>query len=552
MTHYRLPVGTASAGLSARDTAGLTKSIRSARRGVNVAGAEFSTGNVVWENPASFAYLAGRGHRLVRLPFLWEKIQPALSGPLDPTTLAGLHATVTAAGSAGLKVVLDVHNYAKYGGTAFGAAGSFTQADFTDLWTRLSLEFRTDPAVVGYGLMNEPGNLPAGNTAWQAAQQAALNAIRGNDDGTCVLVAGYGASSLGGWFSSTDGQPVPYITDPANNFRWEAHHYWDSSGGKYSAPYTTELTNTASWGSGDTVAKKAMFELNKWIAWLKTWDQKGYIGEFGWPSTAGTDATSAASWDALAAQWLTRLDNEGDLIWATAWATGSRWSPGYALQFYTPTGGVLAAPLSNTATLEAHRERGIIGVGRPATPPPLPAFTFPAGSYLFPSSPNNTSTANTLGTGTLRAVPFYTPVALSVARIGAEITAAGDAGGRLRLGVYADNGSGFPGALVIDAGTIAADAVATAEATLASPVTLTPGWYWLAAVVQAVTTTQPTVRIGAAATPGFLFTPGTALPGAGSTAVGYSMTGVTGALPAAWSPTLTPTGAAPRLLLKLT
>src|SRR5215211_414315 len=133
-----------------RDLIALEKTARQGRRGINVAGAEFSSSNVIWENPQSFVYLASRGIRLIRLPFLWESIQPTLSAPLSAVILAGLHATVDAAGAAGLKVVIDVHNYGLFNNIAYGDTGSFTQANFVDLWTRLSKEFANDPAVIGY------------------------------------------------------------------------------------------------------------------------------------------------------------------------------------------------------------------------------------------------------------------------------------------------------------------------------------------------------------------------------------------------------------------
>jgi len=329
-------------------------------RGINLAGAEFtSAGLPLFDTPESFAFLASRGYTVVRLPFLWESVQPVLSGPLAAAAMTPLKKAVTDATAAGLAVILDVHNYAVYRGVAYGAAGSFTEHDFTDLWTRLSSAFRG--TIAGYGLMNEPRNLPAvdgisGNIRWQHAQQAALDAIRANGDTTCVLVSGYTAATMGGWLNATNGQPVPYITDPANNFRWEAHHYWDAgSTGKYTSSYADAVAAGFGSSQGDAARTRTWFELNQWLEWLKKYNQKGYIGEFGWPSVEnGASEADATAWNSLAELYLNRIAAESpDLVWTTAWATGSRWSSGYRLQFYSSSKGSLASGLSNAAVLES-------------------------------------------------------------------------------------------------------------------------------------------------------------------------------------------------------
>jgi hypothetical protein len=182
---------------------------------------------------------------------------------------------------------------------------------------------------------------------------------------------------------------------------------------------------------------------------------------------------------------------------------------------------------------------------RPFTwvPPPLPA-----NRVFFPLSPGNASASNTLGNGNLRAAPFLLQYPTPIVALGAEIMAAGDVGSTLRLAVYRDNGSGFPGALLAQ-GTIPADAVATAEAAVS--VTLPAGLLWIAAVVQGVTTTQPNVRvIGTSVTlPVQILWP-SAVPGSNTTGVGYVQAGVTGALPDPAAFTTSTAGAVPRLWIR--
>lgn len=77
-------------------------------------------------------------------------------------------------------------------------------------------------------------------------------------------------------------------------------------------------------------------------------------------------------------------------------------------------------------------------------------------------------------------------------RIGIEVTGAGGVGSVIRLGLYADNGEGFAGALILDAGTVDSTGTGVKEITVSQAVSA--GLYWLAYVAQVGT--APTVRSG--------------------------------------------------------
>lgn len=168
--------------------------------------------------------------------------------------------------------------------------------------------------------------------------------------------------------------------------------------------------------------------------------------------------------------------------------------------------------------------------------------------YYYATAPHTAlSTNSALGNGIGRFSPWFVPRTTAFAAIGAEITSAGDAGSTLRLGIYADDGTGYPGALTLDAGTIAGDSVAVQEVTV--PFTLTPGLYWVGGVVQGVTTTQPTVRVITQGNPEMVLS--TSAPPTGTPPVGFAGFDMTGALPAAW-PTAVPnlSGVAVRVFVK--
>lgn len=117
------------------------------------------------------------------------------------------------------------------------------------------------------------------------------------------------------------------------------------------------------------------------------------------------------------------------------------------------------------------------------------------------TSPNN-GTALTTGAGTvnvLRAIPFVVSKVMTVDQMTINVTTAGAGGtGNSRVGIYADNGNNYPGALVVDAGAAVTTTTGVKTFTTGLPVTLDPGLYWLA-YVHDNATTAPTVRAFAVA-----------------------------------------------------
>ncbi len=177
-----------------------------------------------------------------------------------------------------------------------------------------------------------------------------------------------------------------------------------------------------------------------------------------------------------------------------------------------------------------------------------PTQPWPSGYYLFTAGAHLVTTNASLGTGTLRVLPWMVTKTISITRIGAEISTIGDVGSKLRLGIYSDNGSCYPGSLLIDAGQIAGDSATIQELTVSQ--SLTAGLYWVGGVVQSVTTTQPTVRVPSNWFPPITLPMQTTIPTANTTTIGYSMTGVTGALPGTFSATPATAGSVPRVFVK--
>ena len=99
--------------------------------------------------------------------------------------------------------------------------------------------------------------------------------------------------------------------------------------------------------------------------------------------------------------------------------------------------------------------------------------------------------------GTLYAFPIFIPNAVTLSSINLSVTT-GQTGGKARGALFADNGAGYPGAIV--AGTDTGDLAATGTAVVTKgslAKALNPGWYWFGSIYTA-SSTMPSV-IGATA-----------------------------------------------------
>ncbi|HCE44511.1 MAG TPA: hypothetical protein DET40_13270 [Lentisphaeria bacterium] len=302
--------------------------------GVNWAGAEFAPGslpgvegkNFGWPTAESLDYWKSKDVKLIRLPFLWERLQPELNKDFDPTYCDSLKKSVKMIRDRNMVVILDVHNYAKYKKSLIGSEEVPVEA-FADLWRRLAEIFNNDAAVWGYGLMNEPN----GKCDWPKAAQAAIDAIRSADKQTRIFVANdYAAWSatradgnLADWAEKSLKIPDPSVLkDPSNKLRFELHTYFDhDNSGTYKNSYDKEITRKD--GPEVRVGPDVGIARNRpFVEWLKKHKVKGFIGEYCAPANPGVDE-----------RWLVTLDKtmaylDESCIPSTFWSAGTCWTPG--------------------------------------------------------------------------------------------------------------------------------------------------------------------------------------------------------------------------------
>jgi hypothetical protein len=120
-------------------------------------------------------------------------------------------------------------------------------------------------------------------------------------------------------------------------------------------------------------------------------------------------------------------------------------------------------------------------------------------STYYYGTPNVAFSAAAQTNNTNRCCPFWVSpdkdeifdrIATEVTVISSPTTAT------VRLGIYNDDGTGYPGTTVVDAGTVTVGTVGVREITFGAAQTLTANTlYWLFCALTGATTTAPTMRL---------------------------------------------------------
>ena len=284
--------------------------------GINLVGVNFGSGvfdpgtvpgiynkGYTYADESYYKRHAGLGFKLIRLGFLWERIQPKLGTELDAAELGRIKQSLDYAQKYGIKVVLDMHNYYRYYGKVINSP-EVPRAQFAETWRKIAVAVSKHPALYGYGLMNEPYN--TGNNLWPQTAQAAGQAIRKIDPSKWIMIAGDRYSSAFHWQKyNTSLINDPWMRDPKNNLVYEAHQYLDFD---YSGTYTKRA---------ETFAPMLGVERVKpWVEWLKKNKLRGYIGEHGIPDFSPSAVVATDNLLAYLAE---------NCIPSTYWAAGPRW-----------------------------------------------------------------------------------------------------------------------------------------------------------------------------------------------------------------------------------
>lgn len=199
------------------------------------------------------------------------------------------------------------------------------------------------------------------------------------------------------------------------------------------------------------------------------------------------------------------------------------------------TSGAFTTTLTNTANSNSTLPAGTTNLAT-IVPQILGAtqnrFTF--GGY----SNGTAATNSTVASATLYALPFMVNKTSTVTTMESDIET--NVVGNAEIGIYADNGNGLPGALVLDAGNFSTNSLGTRTITGLSTV-LTPGQYWAAIVYSAAPGVKAFPNNGLIPTLGMAGT----INAASTNAAMVTMSQAYGALPSNFSTTPTYATSAP-------
>ncbi|KAL4242823.1 glycosyl hydrolase 5 (cellulase A) family protein [Abortiporus biennis] len=241
------PSGSCSTNNSAPASAGKLKFA-----GVNISGFDFgcnSDGNcqasAAWPPLTQYYGADGQGQmnhfvqddgfNVFRLPVGWQFLtadQP--TGVINDANFQEYDALVQACISSGAEgCIVDVHNYARYGGEIIGQGGP-TNDVFAQLWGNIAARYASNPKII-FGVMNEPHDIPDINL-WAQSVQAAVTAIR-NAGATSqiILLPGNNWTSAATFVSNGSADALNKVTNPdgsTTNLVFDVHKYldYDNSG----------------------------------------------------------------------------------------------------------------------------------------------------------------------------------------------------------------------------------------------------------------------------------------------------------------------------------
>ncbi|HAN11890.1 MAG TPA: glycosyl hydrolase family 5 [Bacteroides sp.] len=296
--------------------------------GMNIACADFGSvfpgeynKDYTYPTDSDLVYWEKKGLKLVRMPFKWERLQYKLDGGLNKHDLEKMKEFVVAAQKRGIKVLLDLHNYCRRfenGDHRIIGTYGITNQNYAGFWKKIASEFKDYDNIYGYGLMNEPHDLPD-SISWFKMAQLAIDSIRMVDTKNTIVVGGNSWSSAKRWLTESD--TLKFLKDPAENLMFEAHCYFDKDGsGTYKYSYEEE----------EGTPEKGRQLVAPFVEWLSQNNLKGIVGEYGIPD-------DDPRWEVTLDNFLSYLSKNG--VNATYWASGPWWGEGAQMVIPTYKGG---------------------------------------------------------------------------------------------------------------------------------------------------------------------------------------------------------------------
>ncbi|MEI9863402.1 MAG: cellulase family glycosylhydrolase [Limisphaerales bacterium] len=290
-----------------------------------------------WITTNDLNNIANAGYNCVRMPIWWGNFYS-----ITNTTTAGwrsdaftiLDWLVTNCASRGIYVIIDMHGVV--GGQSLSDAtgrqnqnlywtSTLNQSQTAYMWAQIAAHYKSNPAVAGYDLINEPFGAPSTAAVW-AAYTNLYTTIRAVDTSHMIIVEGtfgnwswnmlpnpalYGWTNIvysmheyqyGGSVSQIEAGADNQVTDFRNHLSWNVPDYvgeWNNMGaGAACYDYSINAYDQAgiSWSMWAYKATHGLIP-----------DGWGWYDPTYWPATPNISTDSAAAIVAAWQQWKTTV-----------------------------------------------------------------------------------------------------------------------------------------------------------------------------------------------------------------------------------------------------
>lgn len=283
------------------------------RIGINLCGAEFGGKNLpgiinkdyVYPTEKDIEYFVRKGFKLMVLPFKWERVQHIPGGELDSLELIEIRQFINTCDKYNVQVTLTMQNFGVYQkGDKQLLLGSskLSYKIYKDVWRKIATSLLDKKNLYGFDIMNEPRKIF--DKAWFTAAQNAINGIREVDTLTNIIIDGENSAFAFDW--KFDNNKLRDLKDNYNKIIYDAHCYFDFD---HSGTYNTKFDRRIDPHMG-------VLSVQPFVEWLKKYNKKGIIGEFGIPS-------ADSRWLAVLDNFLDYINKNG--ISANYWAAGPWW-----------------------------------------------------------------------------------------------------------------------------------------------------------------------------------------------------------------------------------
>jgi endoglucanase len=367
-------------------------------RGVNFSGFDFGPPPVIDQKACKAVYFIQQGCNTLRVPFSWEYFQTPTQVTGDGTPVDFTQEVpkaylelVQAFASAGVTVIIDMHNYMRYGANVIGDSGSSVSMNaFATAWASIAMQFLGVKNVM-FDLMNEPHDVsPELVLRNYNAAIAAIRKAEGGGYTHTILLEGTRWSGMHSWFETWDGQSsnadtfIPKnINDSAKNYMINVHQYLD--------PNFTGTTATCV--PSDDVSR--VTGVVNFASWLVSNNLRGIVTEVNArvvvPGTPASDNCKAGleTFLGLLKDHAQVSPGTGGFVGWTAWSAGA-FSTDYIFDLNPSVGTVVSG---GSRSIQASPEFAVFQ--RYLTPLTNTALSETADALLVPQTSSLTQTQGT-------------------------------------------------------------------------------------------------------------------------------------------------------------